>query len=69
VGTPALFFYVLRCINTYIVNVLISLDCIRTQQPALSWLANAVQARFERAFVGQNDYLDFIFQVVGPTGQ
>jgi hypothetical protein len=32
-------------------------------------LANVVQARLERAYVGQNDYVDIIFQIVGPKGQ
>lgn len=29
-------------------------------------LANVVQARLERAYVGHNDYIDIIFQIVGP---
>lgn len=29
-------------------------------------LANVVQARLERAYVGTNDYVDIVFQIVGP---
>lgn len=29
-------------------------------------LANVVQARLERAYVGHNDYVDIVFQIVGP---
>lgn len=29
-------------------------------------LANVIQARLERAYVGPDDYADIIFQIVGP---